>query len=67
LQLAATSGPAEIAQALRRLVTEPRFAANARRMAAALAAEGEAKSRLVAEVEAILSAGSEASRETCAA
>lgn len=67
LQLAASAGPEEIAAALRRLVTEPHFAANARRVAAALAAEGDSRSRLVAEIEAVAWAGSETTPETCAA
>jgi UDP:flavonoid glycosyltransferase YjiC (YdhE family) len=65
VQLAATAAPAEIAQAIRRLMTEPRFALNAGRMAAALAAEGDAKSHLVAEIEAVASVTSEAA--PCAA
>ncbi len=67
LRLPVTASAAEVAQALHQLVTEPGFAANARKIAAVLAAEEPSISRLVAEIEAVASPAGTKTLQSCAA
>lgn len=67
LRLPPTANASEVAQALHRLIAEPSFAANARRISEALAAEGPSPTRLVAEVEAVASNMGAGSPRSCAA
>ncbi len=67
LRLPATASAPDIAQALHRLIAEPGFAANARKVARALATDGSSSSHLVAEIEAAASTVKAAAQQSCAA
>lgn len=67
LRLPPTANATEVAQALRRLIAEPRFAANAQKISTALAAEGSSGARLIAEIEAAVSTTGPGSLQSCAA
>jgi UDP:flavonoid glycosyltransferase YjiC (YdhE family) len=62
LRLKPKASPEAIAKALRRVLDEPSFAANAERLAAAIAAE-TAEDRAVVELEALASLDSSAADE----
>jgi MGT family glycosyltransferase len=54
LRLEPTAAPGRIAAALQRVLSEPAFAANARQLAKAIAAEGGGPDRFAEEVESLL-------------
>jgi UDP:flavonoid glycosyltransferase YjiC (YdhE family) len=67
LRLPVTASAPDIAQALHRLIAEPGFATNARKIARVLATEGSSSSRLIAEIEAVASTVTAIAHQPCAA